>query len=254
MTVQIAALRALALAALVAGGGAACIADPTGPDENGLDPTADLTVLFIGNSLTASNDLPALTRDVAAAAGLRISYAVRAEHHFSLEDHWNAGIADAIADLGARVVVLQQGPSSLPENQEHLRYWATRFDGPIRAAGGRPALFMVWPDASRSFAFDDVHAAYRNAAEAVDGIFIPAGEAWRAVWRRDPDAALMIFDGFHPSRLGSFVAALTIYAALFNADVRTLPSSVAPDLPPQELALILAAVHEAMLAARAATP
>jgi hypothetical protein len=113
---------------------------------------------------------------------------------------------------------------------------------------------MVWPEASRSFAFDDVHAAYRDAANAVDGMFIPAGEAWRALWRRDPDAALTIFDGFHPTRLGSLAAALTIYATLFDADVRTLPNSVAPDLLPQELALVLEAVHEAILAARAATP
>jgi hypothetical protein len=236
---------------LFACGIAACIPDTTGPE---LDPEADLTVLFIGNSLTTSNDLPALTRDVAAAAGRRISYAVRAERHFSLEDHWEAGVGELIAELGAEVVVLQQGPSSLPENQEHLRHWTTQLDGPIRAAGGRPALFMVWPEASRSDAFDDVHASYRGAAEAVDGIFIPAGEAWRAVWRRDPDAALTIFDGFHPSELGSLVAALTIYAALFNADVRTLPNSIAPDVPPQQFTLILEAVHEAIVAARGATP
>jgi hypothetical protein len=238
-------------AAVIAWSSAACSPDPTGPGK--LDPTADLTVLFVGNSLTASNDLPALTRAVAAAAGRTLSYAVRVGPG-SLEDHWYGGVVDVIADLGADVVVLQQGPSSLPESQEHLRHWAGQLAGPIRAAGGKPALFMVWPDDTRLFAFDDVHASYLAAAEAVDGLFIPAGEAWRAVWRRDPGAVLYDVDGFHPSRLGSLVAALTIYAALFNADVRTLPSSVAPYVPPQQFALILEAVHEAILAARGTTP
>lgn len=110
---------------------------------------------------------------------------------------------------------------------------------------------MVWPDASRLFAFDDVYTAYRGAADAVDGIFIPAGDAWRAVWRRDPNAALYSSDGFHPSRLGSLVAALTVYATLFDADVRTLPNSIAADVPAAQFSLILEAVHEASIASRA---
>ena len=41
---------------------------------------------------------------------------------FSLEDHWNQGIAQRrIAEGGWSIVVLQQGPSSLPESQVALR-------------------------------------------------------------------------------------------------------------------------------------
>lgn len=245
--------RPAVLAALIACGGAACLPDVTGVGTDGpseLDPTADLTVLYIGNSLTASNDLPGLTRAVAAAAGRTISHAVRTAPDVSLEDHWNAGAANLIGSLGADVVVLQQGPSSLPASQQHLRQWAAQLAEPIRAAGGTPALLMVWPDVTRQFAFDDVSASYRGAAEAVDGIFIPAGDAWRAVWRRDPGAALYGSDGFHPSRLGSLVAALTTYAALFDADVRALPHSLAPDVPAEQFTMILEAVNEAMMASR----
>jgi len=249
--------RATFLAALTACAGAACIGNFTGPpagDLPELDPTADLTVLFIGNSLTASNDLPALTRATAMAGGRTISYAVSVGADLSLEDHWYAGVANLIGALRADVVVLQQGPSSLPESQQHLRQWAAQLAGPIRAAGGTPALLMVWPDASRLFAFDDVYTAYRGAADAVDGIFIPAGEAWRAVWRRDPNAALYSGDDFHPSRLGSLVAALTVYATLFDADVRTLPNSIVADVPAAQFTLILEAVHEATIASRTAEP
>lgn len=245
--------RTVTLAALITWASAACIPDLTAPPPGELpelDPTADLTVLFIGNSLTASNDLPAMTRAAAAAAGRTISYAVSVVPGFSLEEHWSAGAADLIGALRADVVVLQQGPSSLPESQQHLRQWATQLAVPIREAGGRPALLMVWPDASRLFAFDDVYASYRGAADAVDGIFIPAGDAWRAVWRRDPDAALYDADDFHPSRLGSLVAALTVYAVLFDADVRTLPNSIAADVPAEQFTMILEAVHETTIASR----
>lgn len=252
---QLVVNRTAILAGLIACAGAACIPDLTAPplgEPPELDPSAELRVLFIGNSLTASNDLPGLTRAAAVAAGRTISYAVSVAPGVSLEDHWHAGAANLIGALRADVVVLQQGPSSLPESQQHLRHWATQLAGPIRAAGGRPALLMVWPDASRLFAFDDVYASYRGAADAVDGIFIPAGDAWRAVWRRDTDAVLYSGDDFHPSRLGSLVAALTVYAGLFDADVRTLPNSIAPDVPAERFTMVLEAVHETVMASRQA--
>jgi hypothetical protein len=43
---------------------------------------------------------------------------------------------------------------------------------------------------------------------------MPAGEAWRAAWRRDPELPLYDRDGFHPSRLGSCLAALAVYQAI----------------------------------------
>ena len=55
---------------------------------------------------------------------------------FSLEDHWNQGTAQRrIAEGGWSVVVLQQGPSSLPESQVDLRAWTARFDAVIRTHG-----------------------------------------------------------------------------------------------------------------------
>lgn len=42
------------------------------------------------------------------------------------------------------------------------------------------AGFNVWPDATRSHAFDAVRDSYLGAAQAVDGLFLPAGDVWRA--------------------------------------------------------------------------
>jgi hypothetical protein len=48
------------------------------------------------------------------------------------------------------------------------------------------------------------------AAVRAGGMFFPAGEAWRAAWARDSTLALYGPDGFHPSPLGTYVAALVI--------------------------------------------
>jgi hypothetical protein len=190
---------------------------------------ADLRVLFVGNSLTSANGLPLMVQTIAEAAGHTFAALEITANNSSLEDHWYSGVAQYIRDLEPDVVVMQQGPSSLPESQVHLREWTATLDAVVKEVGGRSALFMVWPEDARRFtAFDDVRQSYSDAAEAVDGIFIPAGEAWREMWELDPAAPLYGFDGFHPSYLGSVVAALTIYRMLFDETVTGLPPALSP--------------------------
>ena len=112
---------------------------------------------------------------------------------------------------------------ALPESQVNLREWATRIAADARARGTRPALFTVWPESYRFAVFPDVLASYRNAARAARAELFPAGAAWRAAWRRDPKLPLYGPDGFHPSRLGSYLAAVVIYAGLVKAPPVGLP-------------------------------
>jgi hypothetical protein len=192
-------------------------------------PGNALRVLFIGNSLTYFNDLPSVVAAMAIATGQERppAFAMAAQPDYSLEDHWNDGRArQAIASGPWHFVVMQQGPSSLVENRELLREWAQRFAGPIRESGARPALYMVWPSSARSGDFDGVLAAYSGAATAVDGLFMPAGEAWRAAWRRDAEIPLYGPDGFHPSALGTYLAALVIFARLYDVSPDVVPSTL----------------------------
>ena len=147
---------------------------------------ASIRVLFIGNSLTSSNDLPGMIETLARTSGPRVDCDAVAFPNFSLEDHWNRGdAAKAIARGGWNTVILQQGPSALPESQVLLREYTRKFDAEIRRVGARTALYMVWPSAARRGDFDGVKTSYETAARDVGGLFLPVGEAWRAVWRRD---------------------------------------------------------------------
>jgi len=203
------------------------------PDEG--DPTglADLgdgmKVLFIGNSLTYTNDLPAMVQVIGEATGHEVAVRSVTIGNYSLEDHWNEGQARvAIEGADWDVVVLQQGPSSLALHKLMLKEWTRQFDNVIRAQGARPALFMVWPDASRPAAFEAVTDAYTKAADAVGGMLFPVGEAWRAAWRRDPELGFYGPDGFHPTELGSMLAALVIYQQLFDESPVGLPAEFVP--------------------------
>lgn len=199
--------------------------DPTGLGDLG----GGMKVLFIGNSLTYANDLPAMVQVIGEATGHEIAVRSVAVGNYSLEDHWYGSEAKAaIQGADWDVVVLQQGPSSLALNKLQLKEWSLRYDSLIRAQGARPALFMVWPEASRFAVFDAVSDAYTKAADAVDGMLFPVGEAWRAAWRVDPDLGFYGPDGFHPTELGSTLGALVIYQQLFQESPVGLPSEFRP--------------------------
>jgi hypothetical protein len=186
--------------------------------------TAELRVLFVGNSLTETNDLPAMVAALASASGRKLEFRTITFGGFNLEDHWNQG--DARAALATRnwdVVVMQQGPSALPESQLDLRRWATRWADEARALGTRPALMTVWPESYRRSALRDVIASYRRAALAARAELLPAGSAWQLTWDCDRRIPLYGADGFHPSTLGTQTAALVVYGRLFRAPVVGVP-------------------------------
>lgn len=190
---------------------------------------APLRVLFVGNSLTAANDLPAMLSALSAAVGgPEIQTGAIAPGGYALEDHWASGEArSALASGGWDVVVMQQGPSSLPESRANLVEWATRWADEARADHVRPAVFTVWPESYRaSYAFAAVIGSYRAAAVASRSLLLPAGLAWRLALQRAPKLRLYGPDGFHPSALGTFAAALVIYGGLTGRIPAHLPPAV----------------------------
>jgi hypothetical protein len=213
-----------------------------------------IRVLFIGNSLTAANGLPAMLEALARGAGEHIESRTVAFPDYSLEDHWNRGdAARAIATGGWSVVVLQQGPSALPESRLLLNDYVKRFDARARAVGAKTATYMVWPSTQRTSDFEAVSRSYSGAAALVHGLVLPVGDAWRAAWRHDSHLALYGNDGLHPSPMGTYVAALVMYQQLTGRSPiglpRTLesPSGVFPAivLPADQAALLQRAADEA---------
>jgi hypothetical protein len=203
----------LAAAALGLGCAAANAVAPNvverGPEGEG--------VLFIGNSLTESNDLPARVAEITTAAGHPLRTSAVTQGGASLFDHWENGRAvRSIREGRWSVVVLQQGPSTLPESRAELIASTKQFAEEIRRAGGRPALLMVWPLPGQQASA--VSASYRAAAEANDALLLPAGDAWTILGARDPSLVLTVSDGFHPSVLGTYAAALTVACTLIPED------------------------------------
>jgi hypothetical protein len=239
-----AALLGLVLS-IVAGTGISCD-NSTEPQRSG-----GIRVLFIGNSLTYVNDLPRTLSELARSVNDTISVEMVAVGGYALIDHYNGG-SDALGQIAFGrwdYVVLQQGPSSTPVNRDSLILTAQLFNPHIRQAGAVPALYMVWPTTDRFAFFDEVRISYQMAAAAVNGVFLPAGRAWKTAWDTDPTLPLYHQDGLHPSPLGTYLAVLVIYERLTGHDARLLPgravvNGVALDTPEATVRLLQRAAHE----------
>ena len=174
-------------------------------------------ILFIGNSLTTATDIPGRLVKLARAMGRPAEAQTVADDGYSLADHLRDGRAlAAIRKGGWDLVVLQQGTSARADSRAELVESTKRLAAAIREAGARPALYMVWPLADRKQEFPDAIEAYRAAAAAVDGLLLPAGEAWLRALAKDRRLRLY-GDAIHPNSVGSDLIVLTLYLSIFPA-------------------------------------
>ncbi len=107
---------------------------------------------------------------------------------------------------------------------------------------------MVWPSVGRFGDFERVSESHALAAKEVGAVLLPVGEAWRAAWRLDPQLALYSPDGFHPSEVGTFLAALVFFEKFYERPPAGLSSrlkgSTRVKMSPRVAELLQAAAAE----------
>ncbi len=196
-----------------------------------------LAVLFIGNSHTYVNDLPAMVAALAESGGHPMIVDRSAPGGFTLMQH--RSYAPTLAKLAQRpwdVVVLQEQSQipMIPWCRDNLMFPAAMgLDSLIRAGGARTLLYMTWGWAreneiqcymdSCSIYYrdyfhmqDSVTVAYESLGERLDCAVAPVGEVWRGTVLADPFAPLWAGDDYHPALEGSYLGACTFYQRLFD--------------------------------------
>jgi hypothetical protein len=185
-----------------------------------------LRVLFVGNSLTAGNSMPALVHQLAEGDdGARPIFSVQyAAGNWTLRQaSEDDGLTALLNEVRWDVVVLQENSrvaSFSPYRPEDMYPFAQALDRKIAAVGARTVLFMTW--GFREGGFEDMQAhlalGYSNLAAELDVALAPVGLAWAEARRRDPEVELWTSDGRHPSLSGSYLAACVFYALLSDRD------------------------------------
>lgn len=189
-------------------------------------------VLFVGNSyFYYSGSLHFYTRRIALAAdpawAKPFQYKAATIAGSPLAHHSIVPLTEP-GKLGVKepweVVILQEDSTyALSEDRRaNFRRTVIEFDEVIRKRGARTVLYMTQahvkpsrqasPDMMRK-----VEDMYVSVGNEIGALVIPAGLAFEEAYRRRPDIKLhQDYDGSHPTELGVYLAASTVYASLYG--------------------------------------
>ncbi len=187
-------------------------------------------ILFVGNSHTYTNDLPGMFFEMAQAGGHGVDVYGLTEGSYTLqlfsdpEDELGEILTDALQSEPWDFVVLQENTNAaVAFNAKKDMYpYARKLDEMIKAAGGQTAFLMTWAPEEGAGAFSremvqgQLAAGYRTIAEELDALLIPGGEVFAKALEQDEELQLWGEDGQHPSVEGTYLAACTAYALLFQ--------------------------------------
>ncbi len=187
-----------------------------------------MRMLFVGNSYTHFNDMPAIFRELSASAGHDVEVESRTDGGKSLEWHWyNRGAVPLIDRGGWDFVSLQDQSVQTLTLREKFDAYADRFCARVAAAGAKPVLYMTWARRHLPGDQETITAAYLDAAKRNKALVAPVGTAWGRLLAAKPELVLHTDDGSHPNFAASYLAACCFYAAVFGASPEGLTSRVA---------------------------
>jgi hypothetical protein len=94
--------------------------------------------------------------------------------------------------------------------------YAKKHSDTVKRNGVRPVLFMSWAYKDKPEMAAQLAEQYTIAGNANDALVIPAGLAFAKSVERRPDLELYQRDKRHPSPAGTYLAAVTTYAAIWK--------------------------------------
>ena len=86
----------------------------------------------------------------------------------------------------------------------------------VRKNGAEPVFFMSWAYLDKPEMTEQLAEAYTRIGNENKALVIPAGLAFARSVKERPDIRLYTADKRHPTMTGTYLAALTTYAAIFK--------------------------------------
>lgn len=199
-------------------------------------------VLFVGNSYTHYNDMPAMVEQLAGSVGRKIDVGMRAPGGWWWRDHSaSSETTDAIADGDWDYVVLQE-QSMAPADRDLARRVSfpagQLLSRTVVGNGGDVVLFLTWGHRNGSSELGhgsysamqiDVADSYVAFADSLLADVAPVGMAWWISLAERPDIDLYQPDGSHPGTAGSYLAAAVIAGTILDVDPVTFDDPVGLD-------------------------
>lgn len=116
-------------------------------------------------------------------------------------------------------VVVMQGHSLGPiseDTAEPFKNAARKFARIAREQGTRPVFFMTWAYTGKPEMTAELDAAYSDIGRELEAEVVPVGLAFARVTEERPNIDVRVADARHPSLAGTYLAACTFFAALYD--------------------------------------
>lgn len=182
-------------------------------------------ILFVGNSLTYTNNMPKMLEYIGKQHGVTIKTKSLCFPNYAIIDHINEGkLQKLLAKKQFDYLIIQQGPFSQAEGKRMLIQDGATIQALCEKYNTKLSYFMVWPSVRYYHTFDKVIENYKSAAKQNNAFLFPAGNIWKEYNTYKDKESLYGLDNFHPSTAGSFAAALTIFHQLYpTKNLQQLP-------------------------------
>lgn len=198
----------------------------------------EIRILFIGNSYTYYNSTPEVIKELIHEKfpDQAVEIQLISGGGMTLADHWqNQGTVETIRTGNWDYVVLQEqsklGMGVMIDNEmyfgqtERFFEYARKFDTEITNANAKTVFLMTWSARDQPNEQAILTHAYTTIAKELGAIVAPVGLVWDEL-RTNPKIDLYSDDGGHPSPLGSYLSAVTLYATLMADDPFGLSGTV----------------------------
>ena len=173
-----------------------------------------MKVLFIGNSHTYFNDMPAIFRAICAGSGVDAHVVMLTRGGMGLDYHVRQEQTRFNILYGGYDYIVLQSKASNFDPESYLENGKKIYDEFISKTDSKPILYMVWSNRGKKKDQPALTEANVELAKYMNGRVAPAGEVWQSVLRRRPAPELYREDGNHATPTGSYIAAASVFYAV----------------------------------------
>lgn len=231
------------------------------PAVDALEGEKPHRMLFVGNSYIYYGD--SLHNHV-----VRMAREAYPEEEFNIRSATISGAYLDFHDLGSYLepgklgydapfdmVMLQDNSSAATEEKrDRFKESVAELDAIIDEYGARTVLYMTpaYTEANDDFdpgMMSEIDAGYTAAGNEAGALVIPVGLAFELAYERRPDMDLhKEFDGSHPTRLGTYLAAATTFAALYDKPATEITYDYYGTVPAEDATFLRQVAEDAVTA------
>ena len=213
-----------------------------GNNHNSLASNQTIRILFIGNSLTAFNDMPSIVEKMGSTAKDKICIET-----FMIARGWDS--------LDRIVKSRMSSPSTYYKSieskkwdyvvlQDHSRAPISGRNKMIKAAEAlfeinqknkaNTIFFMTWAPKEKLHQIGEISMVYNDLCKILDSKVAPVGLAWDYITRNSM-IDLYDFDGIHPNKVGTLLTACTIFSTITDQQCEFSSGDFPKDLSEKEM-------------------